>query len=283
MKKRFVVFAILLAFAAAALWMTGGYAQQSSLLTAKKVAKGPVLDGKVDALWKQAKAIKIPLSAGANFPPNGGTEVTFGFDSALNIATEAIDRLHTTAEAHHRVMVLELMGREGQLLFCVFLTIPFMVPVSIPGVSTVFGLVILLTGFGLMTRRKPWLPSRLMRRRFPSATLRLALEKGLIWVLRLEKISRPRLLGLTRGGNMLFINGFMLIAGGILLMMPFGFVPFSNTLPGLAVLLLAIGMLQRDGWCVVLGYLTNLLTTVYFAFLLLGGTVLLQKLWGLFC
>jgi 6-phosphofructokinase 1 len=43
----------------------------------------------------------------------GGTEVTFGFDTALNIATEAIDRLHTTAEAHHRVMVLELMGREA--------------------------------------------------------------------------------------------------------------------------------------------------------------------------
>jgi phosphofructokinase-like protein len=42
-----------------------------------------------------------------------GTEVTFGFDTALNIATEAIDRLHTTAEAHHRVMVVELMGRNA--------------------------------------------------------------------------------------------------------------------------------------------------------------------------
>jgi len=43
----------------------------------------------------------------------GGTDITFGFDTALNIATEAIDRLHTTAEAHHRVMVLELMGRDA--------------------------------------------------------------------------------------------------------------------------------------------------------------------------
>lgn len=43
----------------------------------------------------------------------GGTEVTFGFDTALNIATEAIDRLHTTAESHHRAMVLELMGRDA--------------------------------------------------------------------------------------------------------------------------------------------------------------------------
>jgi len=39
-----------------------------------------------------------------------GTDVAFGFDTAVNTATEAIDRLHTTAEAHHRVMVLELMG-----------------------------------------------------------------------------------------------------------------------------------------------------------------------------
>ncbi len=43
----------------------------------------------------------------------GGTEVTFGFDSALGIATEAIDRLHTTAESHHRVMVLEVIGRDA--------------------------------------------------------------------------------------------------------------------------------------------------------------------------
>ena len=43
----------------------------------------------------------------------GGTEATFGFDTALNIATEALDRLHTTAESHHRVMVLELMGRDA--------------------------------------------------------------------------------------------------------------------------------------------------------------------------
>lgn len=43
----------------------------------------------------------------------GGTEVTFGFDTAVNIAMEAIDRLHTTAEAHHRVMVLEVMGRDA--------------------------------------------------------------------------------------------------------------------------------------------------------------------------
>ncbi len=40
-----------------------------------------------------------------------GTDVTFGFDSAVNVATDAIDKLHTTAMSHHRVMVVEVMGR----------------------------------------------------------------------------------------------------------------------------------------------------------------------------
>lgn len=40
-----------------------------------------------------------------------GTDVTFGFDTALQIATDAIDRIHTTAHAHHRVMIVEVMGR----------------------------------------------------------------------------------------------------------------------------------------------------------------------------
>ncbi len=43
----------------------------------------------------------------------GGTDVTFGFDTALQTATDAFDKLHTTAESHHRVMVLELMGRDA--------------------------------------------------------------------------------------------------------------------------------------------------------------------------
>ncbi len=42
-----------------------------------------------------------------------GTDCTFGFDTAINIAMDAIDRLHTTAESHNRVMVVELMGREA--------------------------------------------------------------------------------------------------------------------------------------------------------------------------
>jgi phosphofructokinase-like protein len=42
-----------------------------------------------------------------------GTDITFGFDSALAIATEAVDRIHTTAQSHHRVMIVEVMGHKA--------------------------------------------------------------------------------------------------------------------------------------------------------------------------
>ena len=43
----------------------------------------------------------------------GATDYTFGFDTAVNIAMEAVDRLHTTAESHHRVLIIEVMGRHA--------------------------------------------------------------------------------------------------------------------------------------------------------------------------
>jgi phosphofructokinase-like protein len=48
----------------------------------------------------------------------GGTDRTFGFDTALHVACEAIDRLHTTAESHNRVMVVEVMGRHAGWIAC---------------------------------------------------------------------------------------------------------------------------------------------------------------------
>ena len=62
-------------------------------------------------LWKKgAPVIGVPKTIDNDI---GGTEVTFGFDTAVNTATDAIDKLHSTAEAHHRAMVLELMGRDA--------------------------------------------------------------------------------------------------------------------------------------------------------------------------
>jgi ATP-dependent phosphofructokinase / diphosphate-dependent phosphofructokinase len=57
-----------------------------------------------------AKVVGVPKTIDNDL---GGTDYTFGFDTACNIVCEALDRVHTTAEAHNRVMVVEVMGREA--------------------------------------------------------------------------------------------------------------------------------------------------------------------------
>jgi 6-phosphofructokinase 1 len=74
--------------------------------------------GGEDTLGVASKLIKEGLSNIVGVPKTidndlSATDYTFGFDTALNVATECIDRLHTTAESHHRIIVAEVMGRHA--------------------------------------------------------------------------------------------------------------------------------------------------------------------------
>lgn len=175
--------------------------------------------------------------------------------------------------------IRDLLGQDGFLLLTAFLTIVFLIPVSIPGVSTVFGAAILLIGVSRLLNRNLWLPKRILERQLPAGKLRVGLNKGVIWFHRLERISRPhRLKWLTRNGFTGVLNDCALILGACLLMAPFGLIPFSNTLPAIAILFFAIGLLQRDGVCILLGHLVNLATIVYFSLLIVGGGAAIHEI-----
>ena len=179
--------------------------------------------------------------------------------------------------------LLEMIGDEGLLLLAILLTLVFLIPVSIPGVSTVFGAAILLVGISRLVGRPLWVPQRLARKALPADRLRPALESGMAWVRRMERIARPhRLPALVDGRVAEVFNNLAFILAALLLMAPFGFVPFSNTFPALALLLYAIGFLQRDGGAVLLGHLANIGTIVYFTVLIAGGGIAVHGLWQRF-
>lgn len=157
------------------------------------------------------------------------------------------------------------------LVMSIALSVPFLVPVSVPGVSTVFGAAITLTGISIAARKQIWLPERVTRRTVPVDPLRRAFEAGARTVARLERLVRPRVAMFT-SPLMLRVNGAALALTGLLLMAPFGLIPFSNTLPALATVFLALGLLYRDGLFVVLGYLMTIGTIAYFS-LLIGGAI----------
>lgn len=178
--------------------------------------------------------------------------------------------------------LLVLVGEHGMLFLCALLTIPFLIPVSIPGVSTVFGAAIILISLGITMNRLPWLPDRLMDRELDAVKLSGILRRGANVVAKVEAYIRPRMGAITDGAVASRVNGLALIFSGVLLMAPLGLIPFSNTLPAFAILLLAVGMSQRDGLVVLAGYAMILASLIYFGVLAYLAFIAGQGLAGLF-
>jgi hypothetical protein len=167
--------------------------------------------------------------------------------------------------------LLERLGERGLLISCMVLTLPFLLPVSIPGTSLPFGMIIALNGVGILTHRAPWLPDRLMNRRLAADALKPVLARGIRLFIGLERWVHPRLWPLTHGPTIGRFNGILLMLSGLLLMVPLP-LPFANALPAYGALFLAAGSLERDGAFVLAGYAMVLLTIAYFTLVaVLGG------------
>jgi hypothetical protein len=190
-----------------------------------------------------------------------------GFKDTDRKTSELLEDILHSIKGEHITLrdLLAMMGESGLLLLCAFLSLPFLFPVSIPGVSTVFGAGIVLISAAITVNRLPWLPQKVADRRLESGKLRPVLQRGVTFLRRIDRFFKPRFSGLTNGAAMNRFNGLVLMGAGLLLMAPLGLIPFSNTLPGVAILLMAAGISQRDGLVVLGGYVMVVLTIVYFS------------------
>lgn len=191
-------------------------------------------------------------------------------ETSLSVALEGTLASLPAAGSTSLRQLLEWIGEQGLLLFVVVLCIPFLFPVGPPGISTAFGLVILLIGWGVARNRAPWLPDRLLDRPLAVDSVRPVLVRGRDLCRRLERVVRPRWLRVTAGEGVNVLHGAALVFAALVLMAPLPFIPLSNTLPGGAILLLALGMAERDGLLVLAGYGVLLFATVYVGGMLSG-------------
>ena len=192
------------------------------------------------------------------------------FHPNFSSASETINHMLSQVKADTISVreLMALMGEQGLLMLCALMTLPFLFPVSIPGVSTVFGAAILLIGVAISLNRLPWLPAFVADRQLDWHKLQPVLQRGVRVLNKLDRYLKPqRLVVLSQSAVMNRINGLALIFAAVLLMMPLGLVPFSNTLPAVAILFLAVGISQRDGAVVAAGYVMNAATVIYFGLL----------------
>lgn len=169
------------------------------------------------------------------------------------------------SESHGEALTLgdierRLKGR-GFALLTMLLAVPFVIP-NIPGVSVPFGLAIFLMGVRILAGRAPWLPQFVLNRSLPPAVAEKILRVLLKLANWMERLVRPRMNFVQHWPGMRNLIGFGIAAGGFVLLLPLP-LPLSNTLPAISILLLAAGMMERDGVCVLLGYGVGLLGAAY--------------------
>jgi hypothetical protein len=164
--------------------------------------------------------------------------------------------------------LLALVGEQGLLVFCAILAMPFLLPVSLPFMSTALGAPMLFIGYAVTMNRVPWLPHYLLDHSLPSATVQHVLERAARAADRFEHLVRPRLLGLTATPAVNAVNGAVLVVVVIALMAPLPLIPLANTLPGIGIILLCLGMAERDGLVLMIGHLVALVSVLYVGTLL---------------
>ena len=187
-------------------------------------------------------------------------------DDLRDVLRSAAGRDVTLEELEHK-----LQGR-GFALFILLLSIPFCFPIPLPGLSIGFGIVIMLLGIRITLGRKPKLPDFVLHKEIKYKTLERIVKLGLKLCERMEKIARPRMRFLRDHPNAVKLIGIGLASGGIQLLLPIPpIVPLSNTIPAISVVLLTVGLIERDGAFVLCGYFVNLCAWAYFAFMFMMG------------
>jgi hypothetical protein len=167
-----------------------------------------------------------------------------------------------------REVIYRLRGRAYSLLL-ILLCLPFTQPIPLPGLSTPIGLAIAFIAMRLALGQRPWLPKKLQRKVLPAGFFEKIFTVA-AWVLRiLESFLRPRWPLICANRRSLQIHALIMLIAALVLLLPL-LIPFSNTFPGWTILLLAAGMLERDGLFILLGYITFAVGTLYF--ILLGET-----------
>ncbi|MEM9426133.1 MAG: exopolysaccharide biosynthesis protein [Pseudomonadota bacterium] len=158
-------------------------------------------------------------------------------------------------------------------LFLLVLALPCCIP-FLYGIPQIVALPLMFVSAQiLLGRASPWLPERLGAREVAKASLQNLADRAKPWLEKIEALSRPRLGALTRPPIDRLV-GLALVLFSASILVP---LPGTNTVPGFAVVLVSMGLLQRDGILVLAG---SVIGTIWIATLIFAGATLASLVRG---
>jgi len=160
--------------------------------------------------------------------------------------------------------ILSETSERGFSLVITLLVLPFLFPMP-PGLTSPLGGACLILSLQMVLgRRSPWLPKKIANYQFPHAFAQIILQNLRRVTRVLEKIARPRWEKVANHPWIWRFNGLCLSWLTILLISP---IPFTNPIPTVGILLLAVATIESDGLLMCIGYIATLLITLIFGFI----------------
>lgn len=170
--------------------------------------------------------------------------------SISSILQNVIDNHHFSHELSIDELTAIFKYRSFSILILIFAVFSVIPTAIIPGVSAVVGLPITLLGLQLgIGMDHPWIPKSIAKKKIKKATIQKIFTKIKPKIVMIEKLLKPRW-ALFSAKFFLCLIGWSFVTLGILLMLP---LPFTNMLFGLFILLLSIGLMEKDGIVLLFG------------------------------
>jgi len=155
-----------------------------------------------------------------------------------------------------RDLLAELDHRALAAMLFIF-AVPNTIPVP-PGVSGVLGAPLIFLAAQLMLGLKPWLPKIISDRSFARTDFEKVLTKVGPWLQKAERLMKPRAQILAKPPAENLIGAVVLLLS-IILFLP---IPLGNMLPAIAICILALGLIERDGLWILIGTVTSAVSVV---------------------
>lgn len=195
---------------------------------------------------------------------------------------KALRRLLSATEEVERPTVgamVDALGRSGHGLILLMLALPSFVPV--PGLPTglVFGVALMLVAVQMIRGQQTVaLPQWIRKQALPRGAMLATVRKLDTWMLKIERLLRPRMHALTEGAAITIV-GLLVLVMGITLLLP---VPFGNQGPAFAVVVFAFGIMEKDGLAIIAGAVLAALGFAWNIALVIFGVAITEWIWGLF-
>jgi len=193
--------------------------------------------------------------------------------------SEELALLHDRSREHPlsiRFVIIALGSRAYSLLL-ILLALPFCTPIPLPGLSTPFGVALALIALQMVLGKRPWLPQKIQQRELSSDFFERMIRVAGRIIRIFEKMLRPRLPWLTEFAWQRQLHSSVMLLSALILMLPL-FIPLTNFFPACVIVLMAGGLLERDGYFVITAHIVFAAGIAYFFLLGEAATQIIEQL-----